>query len=162
MANILTVFRHRWMETTQGEVYMIDMELGDGTLLDYIQEVYSGSDKSPPGPIFIWNVMQQISAGLGEIHKRGIIHRDLKPANSSTLYSFSNLRSNPMLESRFRRYLETCRFWDHHCWNLKKSHCDQQSTRNAPLSGSGNHSLRTRSSFLHQQSGYLVPWSDLV
>src|SRR5271170_759712 len=28
--------------------------------------------------------MQQISAGLGEIHKRGIIHRDLKPANSTT------------------------------------------------------------------------------
>jgi serine/threonine-protein kinase len=26
--------------------------------------------------------MQQISAGLAEIHKRGIIHRDLKPANS--------------------------------------------------------------------------------
>ena len=59
---------------------MIDMELGEGTLLDFIQKQYPAQ----PGlePFSIWKIMQHISAGLAEIHKRGIIHRDLKPANS--------------------------------------------------------------------------------
>jgi serine/threonine protein kinase len=70
------------MNSTQGEVYMIDMELGKGTLLDFIQ-TYFGRN-TPPRPDIIWNIMQQISAGVADIHKRGIIHRDLKPANSFT------------------------------------------------------------------------------
>ena len=82
MINILTVFRHYWMESTQGDVYMIDMELGQGTLLDYIQQTYAQLNITPIHPRTIWNIVQQISAGLAEIHKRGIIHRDLKPANS--------------------------------------------------------------------------------
>ena len=71
------------METPQGDVYMIDMELGKGTLLDFIQKAYSNGVNSLDANT-IWNIMQQISAGLAEIHKRGIIHRDLKPANSTT------------------------------------------------------------------------------
>jgi serine/threonine protein kinase len=85
--NILKVFRHYWMESSQGQVYMIDMELGEGTLLDYIQKQYSGATVTKSSKMQfhvkdIWDIMQQISAGLAEIHKRGIIHRDLKPANS--------------------------------------------------------------------------------
>jgi serine/threonine protein kinase len=30
----------------------------------------------------ICSIMEQIAAGVAEMHKRGIIHRDLKPANS--------------------------------------------------------------------------------
>jgi serine/threonine protein kinase len=84
MVNILTVFRHNWMQSSQGDIYMIDMELGQGTLLDYIQSTNAQLAVTPPNPEEIWCIVQQISAGLAEIHKRGIIHRDLKPANSIT------------------------------------------------------------------------------
>jgi serine/threonine protein kinase len=67
----------------RGEVYMIDMELGTETLLDRIRH----SGKSAVNGIFpweVWYIIQQIAAGVAEIHKHGIIHRDLKPANSIT------------------------------------------------------------------------------
>ena len=74
------------MESPQGETYMIDMELGEGTLLDRIQEAYLVTDGSVCGMGWteIWTTILQITAGVADIHKRGIIHRDLKPANSIT------------------------------------------------------------------------------
>jgi len=69
------------MESPQGETYMIDMELGDGTLLDHIRDV----PRKDLSWYTTWGIIRQIGAGVADIHNRGIIHRDLKPANSITL-----------------------------------------------------------------------------
>ena len=61
---------------------MIDMELGKGTLLDWIREVNSRNQGQGLGIENIWNAFRQIAAGVADLHKHGIIHRDLKPENS--------------------------------------------------------------------------------
>jgi len=76
------------MESPQGEVYMIDMELGQKTLLDRIRDAYYPRNNVSEHRFSleeISGIIQQIAAGVADIHKRGIIHRDLKPANSKTL-----------------------------------------------------------------------------
>ena len=82
--NIIKIFQHKWIR--DGEAYVIDMELGKGTLHDYIKESRKVDGNYR---LDIWNVMQQVTAGVADLHKHGIIHRDLKPANSITLLSFS-------------------------------------------------------------------------
>ena len=79
--NLVTVFRHGWLESHRSEatelpIYFVDMELGKENLEGYIRRAY------PLSLIDIWEIMQNIACGISFLHRRKIIHRDLKPANS--------------------------------------------------------------------------------
>lgn len=87
--NLVLVFRHGWLKSHPYDqvylpTYFVDMELGKESLEDYIRRVH---------PLFlvdVWEIMQQIAAGIAFIHRKGIIHRDLKPANGNIYRCQSN------------------------------------------------------------------------
>jgi len=84
--NIIQVFRHGWLispgQTASLPIYRFDMELGDLTLHQFIQDKF-GEDPFPGiTPWELWTILLDIEGGLMFIHQRQMIHRDLKPANS--------------------------------------------------------------------------------
>lgn len=68
--------------TTTLPIYIIDMELGSGSLTGQIEKRFHNS--KPPNffrSVDVWNIMSQIAGGIEFLHRKGIIHRDLKPDN---------------------------------------------------------------------------------
>jgi serine/threonine protein kinase len=64
--------------TTTLPIYIIDMELGSGSLTGQFL------NSKPPNffrSVDVWNIMSQIAGGIEFLHRKGIIHRDLKPDN---------------------------------------------------------------------------------
>jgi serine/threonine protein kinase len=88
--HIVRIFRHDWLvSSSRGgaglPVYYIDMELGRGNLEDYIKYRFLNDPACIP-TFRIWQIMQQVAAGVKFIHQYGVIHRDLKPANGKFLF----------------------------------------------------------------------------
>lgn len=102
-ANIVSFLKHGWL-IGSGCVYLIDMELGDFTLHDYIEyhNTPSSSMKSSPLPPFtpafvqkdcsplqrirnIWVIASHIAHGIQFLHDHGYVHRDLKPSNGISI-----------------------------------------------------------------------------
>jgi serine/threonine protein kinase len=98
-ANIVSVLKQGWL-IGSGGIYVIDMELGDFTLHDYIEyhNTPSSSVKSSPLRPFtaafvqkdcsslrrirnIWAIASHIAHGIQFLHDHGYVHRDLKPSN---------------------------------------------------------------------------------
>lgn len=98
--NLVHVYEHGRLkyylhgsETIQSPlpVYAIDMELGNGSLTQHIEERFHSS--KPPfffRSVDVWNIMSQIAAGIEFLHRKGIIHRDLKPDNGTWPKFLSN------------------------------------------------------------------------
>jgi serine/threonine protein kinase len=84
--NIIKVFRHDWMVSNSSfPVYHFDMELGDLTLAQFIQDKFY-CDPFPGIALWeVWPIMLDLEGGLTFLHRRQLIHRDLKPANSEGL-----------------------------------------------------------------------------
>lgn len=88
--HIVRIFRHDWLTSSNRggaslPVYYIDMELGQGSLEDYIRRTFLHDPDRIP--IFqIWQIMRQIAAGVKFIHQNRMIHRDLKPANGKLFF----------------------------------------------------------------------------
>jgi serine/threonine protein kinase len=88
-----------------GGMYLIDMELGDSTLQNYIQYHNTPSlfiDEKLPLPPFtsafvqkdcsplqrirnIWVIASEIAHGIQFLHDHGYVHRDLKPSNGISI-----------------------------------------------------------------------------
>lgn len=60
---------------------LIQMELCDGTLTNYLKEIRLRQDHIKEREI--QSVLVQILAGLCYCHSEGIVHRDLKPNNGT-------------------------------------------------------------------------------
>lgn len=92
--NLVNILQHGELSNNPKYPYYIDMELCDMNLKDYIHssvdifvgQYSSGSPHILPnrskGPLYIWNIMEQVSCGIVFIHDEGCVHRDVKPANS--------------------------------------------------------------------------------
>jgi hypothetical protein len=144
--NIVQVLRHG--NFSHSDFYFIDMELCDMNLRDYLHP--RSSEPSGSLPQFtrgagsktvsqIWDVMQQIAAGLEYIHLQGQVHRDIKPANSTCLLSATNIPSSVL----FPRFcMEVSRFWVDHGRNVKNEPPDTIRTRNLGLSSPRTHKKR--------------------
>ena len=83
--HVVRIFRHGWLKSATGDkaplpMYFIDMELGDYSLEDYINNL--GEESYLPTANILY-IMLQITAGISFIHRSGMIHGDLKPANSN-------------------------------------------------------------------------------
>jgi serine/threonine protein kinase len=97
--NLVRVLRHGWLkyyihgsEIKSLPVYVIDMELGKGSLFGYIKERFHETRRPNfPLPADVWSIMGQIASSIAYIHSRGMIHRDLKPENSTILQFYSNI-----------------------------------------------------------------------
>jgi serine/threonine protein kinase len=65
-------------------VYLFDMELGDQTLANFIQDRFNTGPWARPDLGEVWTIMLDLAGGLIFLHRRKMIHRDLKPANGYT------------------------------------------------------------------------------
>ena len=85
--NIIKVLDHG--ELVDSAYFFIDMELCDFNLDDYIKGNWVVSQVGDfPAAVKetrVWNVMQEITAGLIFVHEHKEVHRDLKPKNGSLL-----------------------------------------------------------------------------
>src|SRR5271154_5475099 len=101
--NIIDVLHHGWLNKDQW--YYFDMELCAMSLEDFINGPYIadlGHQYFDPthvgnGPesLKLWNIMRDITSGLGYIHGLREVHRDLKPQNGI----FTYLKANKVLLS---------------------------------------------------------------
>lgn len=93
--NIVTVYKHGMFPNSY---YFIDMECCDLNLEDYILRKWTPDVRarisyfthdvpSRTRMSQLWDIMEDIAAGLTFIHTSNIIHRDLKPQNGI----FSNI-----------------------------------------------------------------------
>lgn len=98
--NIIRILYHGWLKGSLN-VYIIDMELADLPMSDYINylkgaKVYENLALQPSGPAFIrkecsphrkmqnvWTIGFHIARGLDFMHLLGFVHRDLKPSNGT-------------------------------------------------------------------------------
>jgi serine/threonine protein kinase len=86
--NLVRVLSHGWLryyihglEAKILPVYIIDMELGKGSLHGYIKNRFH--DSRPPNfpvPADVWGIMAQITSSIAYIHSRGMI------SNLKTVY----------------------------------------------------------------------------
>ena len=96
-ANLITIFRHGWLDTT---CYFVDMELCDMNLHDFIHDTCDWRHlQCPEHPQFLFEyglltwwraeenlrIMSQIVNGLAFIHRNHEVHRDIKPRNGKFL-----------------------------------------------------------------------------
>ena len=106
--NIIEILNHDWLETA-AKVYLIDMELANLTLMDYIDFVFHNKrlDITIPNAkefnaIFsprecsklqrlqtTFEIVRQVVGGLEFLHNSGHVHRDLKPQNGKNGFIFS-------------------------------------------------------------------------
>jgi serine/threonine protein kinase len=92
--NLIRVFKHEWLKFNNGSkilslpYYLIDMELGRGSLHSWISERFHSGPLDLPSPADVWGIMAQIASGIAFIHSKGLIHRDLKPENGMRIKIF--------------------------------------------------------------------------
>lgn len=98
--NLIHVWNHGWLEyhineseTESLPVYIIDMELGRGSLHSYIKERFHDSNPPNfPSPAEAWGILAQVASIISFLQRKGIIHRDLKPENRNFLKSQANVK----------------------------------------------------------------------
>jgi serine/threonine protein kinase len=92
--NIVSVFRHGTL--TASHFYFLDMELCELNLEHYIERkwtplitakvpYFTNEQPTRMRTSQIWDIMEDISSGVGFIHLQNEIHRDLKPRNGKLL-----------------------------------------------------------------------------
>jgi serine/threonine protein kinase len=88
------VFGYGWLP--QSGLYHIDMELCDLNLDNYMKKEWTPEMRKTV-PYFtenlptrmrvgqIWDIMEDITKGVGFLHQNNMIHRDLTPCNGNPL-----------------------------------------------------------------------------
>ena len=91
-------------------VYIIDMELGQLSLYDWIRRHYHSTPQIIPSSAKLWSIMTQIASGIAFMHSKNVIHRDLKPDNSTSQAYFVNIVSTSICVKS--EPLENNRLWN--------------------------------------------------
>lgn len=85
--NLVQILHHGWLHSHSNKdrlpIYVIDMELCDFDLHNYIADRFGKADPRGLSRTEVWSITQQLASGLSYLHEEGIIHRDLKPANGN-------------------------------------------------------------------------------
>ena len=83
---IIRVFNTETYFVGKDEYAIIDMDLGDWNLDQYIRGMWTFGQLHSSQSLResqLWNIAKQISRGLTYIHSKNQVHRDLKPANGN-------------------------------------------------------------------------------
>lgn len=106
--NIVMVMRHGWLNSS---FYFFDMELCNMNLEEWIRS--TGKKRGLTGvggyDVDVFNIMKQITSGIGFIHSHMEVHRDLKPRNGSVADEVRVLMCS--IISRRRSQMENSRLW---------------------------------------------------